>query len=364
MSEELNPARKPPRKPLGRGLGSLLGEASAQSEGRLPTPALQATPAAKPAPAPAASAQSATTIAPVVVKPIAQSTPAAAPTISAASPTPTQMTTQVVTSVNNENRVWQISIEKVQPNRNQPRKIFSPEQLKELADSIKEKGIIQPILARPTDKAGQYEIIAGERRWRAAQQAGLKEVPVIVRPTNPQETLELALIENIQRADLNVIEEAEAYAHLARTYSMTQQEMAQKVGKDRATVANVMRLLQLAPEVREMVKRNELQLGQAKVLLAANDPETQVQLAKKVVRQGLTVRALEKLLAQMKESSDGLEIVEENGEQARMLKNVEAELQKLLGTRVGIEEKGGKGRLTIYFYSMEELNQVIDRIRD
>jgi ParB family chromosome partitioning protein len=151
---------------------------------------------------------------------------------------------------------------------------------------------------------------------------------------------------------------------LAKTYSLTQQEMAQKVGKDRATVANVMRLLQLAPEVREMVKRNELQLGQAKVLLSITDLDQQVQVAKKVVRQGLTVRALEKLIAQLKESSDGLDIVEENSERERMLKQVEAELQKLLGTRVGIEEKGGKGRLSIYFYSMEELNQVIDRIRD
>jgi ParB family transcriptional regulator, chromosome partitioning protein len=348
MSEELNPARKPPRKPLGRGLGSLLGEASAQNEARLPSQV------APPIVQPTANK------AVIISKPMA--TPTSAP-LTATAPTVTSQAVPAATPVNNENRVWQLSIEKVQPNRNQPRKIFAPEQLKELADSIKEKGIIQPILARPTGKPGEYEIIAGERRWRAAQQAGLKEVPVILRTTSAQETLELALIENIQRADLNVIEEAEAYAHLAKAYSLTQQEMAQKVGKDRATVANVMRLLQLAPEVRDMVKRNELALGQAKVLLAVSDLAQQVQVAKKVVRQGLTVRALEKLLAQMKDSSDGLEIVEENSERTRMIKQVEGELQKLLGTRVGIEEQGGKGRLSIYFYSMEELNQVIDRIR-
>lgn len=363
MSEELTPTRKMPRKPLGRGLGSLLGEPNKLSEDPLPAPVSQVKPVVVTSPsATPIAATTVTTAAPTVA---AAAKPASAGPVSAP-PTPVAAPAAPAPTVtlNTENRVWTLSIEKVNPNKDQPRKIFAPEQLKELADSIKEKGIIQPILVRSTDKAGQYEIIAGERRWRAAQLAGLKEVPALIKSTTPRETLELALIENIQRADLNPIEEAEAYAHLAKSYNLTQQEMAQKVGKERVTVANVMRLLQLHPEVRDMVKRNELQLGQAKVLLALTELDLQLQVAKKAVRQGLTVRALEKLVAKAKESGDDLDILDDNKDlERKMMKELETELQKRLGTRVNIEEQGGKGKLTIHFYSIDELNQVVDRIR-
>ena len=205
----------------------------------------------------------------------------------------------------------------------------------------------------------------GERRWRASQQAGLREVPAIMKSIDSQETLELALIENIQRADLNPIEEAEAYAHLTKTYALTQQEIAQKMGKDRVTIANLMRLLNLHPEVRDMVKRSELQMGQAKVLLSVDSQDDQLRLAKKVVKQGLTVRAVERLIKKVKDGEeDELSIYNEKEEITRkMLKEIEIELQKKIGTRVAIQQTAGKGHLSIQFYSYAELNQIIDRLR-
>lgn len=157
-------------------------------------------------------------------------------------------------------RVWKIAVDKIYPNVNQPRQVFDAEPLKELSASIREKGVLQPIVARKMPDGG-YEIIAGERRWRAAQQAGLHEVPVILKESDDQEAMELALIENIQRADLNPVEEAEAYAHLIKKYNLTQQKLAEQVGKDRVTIANTMRLLNLAPEVRVMVSKGRSPWG-------------------------------------------------------------------------------------------------------
>ena len=192
-------------------------------------------------------------------------------------------------------RVWMIDIEKLTGNVYQPRKIFLPEKIQELSASIKEKGILQPIVAR---RLGDdlFEIIAGERRWRAAQAAGLRSVPVILKEVENQESLELALIENLQRHDLNPIEEAEAFHQLSREFSLSQQEIAQKVGKDRATVANALRLLTLAPEVRQMLSSGELTTGHAKALLALPDLEKQKLLARKITSERLTVRAAEKLV--------------------------------------------------------------------
>lgn len=261
-------------------------------------------------------------------------------------------------------RIWQIPIEKIEPNPNQPRQIFTKEALQELANSIREKGIIQPMLVRRKD-GDRFEIIAGERRWRAAQLAGLKEVPALLKDTEDREVLELALIENIQRENLNAIEEAEAYEYLIKKYNMTQQEVAAKVGKDRVTVANVLRLLQLEPGVRLMVSKGQLSLGQAKVLLSVRDGRLQESLAMRATEESLSVRALEKLVARSKESSSVAPPVLDDtaGLRARLAGNLAEELQKLIGSKVILDYAEGKGKIAIHFYSDQELNQIADKLR-
>ncbi len=261
-----------------------------------------------------------------------------------------------------------LPIEKLVPNREQPRKKFSAEELKDLSASIKSKGLIQPIVARPIEK-GMYQIIAGERRWRASQQAGLDKVPVIIKEANPQEVLELALIENIQRHDLNPIEEAEAYYLLSEKYNLTQKDIAEKVGKDRTSVANTMRILGLCREVREMVKDNQIQLGHAKAILGLEDASQQKRLANKVVKEGLSVRATEKAVkSELKASSatteDEMAIELENDDTHQsLLRTLAGELQKELGTKVNIQFNGKSGKVEIAFYSISELNNIADRLQ-
>jgi ParB family chromosome partitioning protein len=257
-------------------------------------------------------------------------------------------------------RIWQVPIEKIEANPDQPRQIFEQEPLQELSNSIREKGIIQPLLLRK--KGEGFEIIAGERRWRAAQLAGLKEVPALLKETEDQETLELALIENIQRENLNPIEEAEAYEFLIKKYNLTQQELAHKVGKDRATVANLLRLLGLDPAVRQMVSKNELSMGQAKVLLSLGEKQLQVKMAEKARSESLSVRALEKLVAKPKPAAPA-EQSEDDQLRAMLAKDLGEEIQKLIGTKVNLDYDKGKGKLTIHFYSDSELNQIADRLR-
>jgi len=258
-------------------------------------------------------------------------------------------------------RIWSLDIEKLTGNLYQPRKFFSPEKLQELISSIKEKGILQPIVARRID-SDHFEIIAGERRWRAAQAAGLKKVPVILKEVADQESLELALIENLQRHDLNPIEEAEAYQQLANEFSLNQQDIAQKVGKDRATVANSLRLLNLAPEVRQMLVSGEITTGHAKVLLALNDPVKQRALAKKITGEKLTVRAAEKLVQgalkrPLNEGSFQMDVA------GKLVKGLEDDLAKTLGTKVEILYNKGKGSIDIRFYSDEDLTRIIEKIK-
>lgn len=260
-----------------------------------------------------------------------------------------------------QNRVWNIPIENIVPNKDQPRKVFEKTALEELASSIKEKGIIQPLLLKKNGP-DKYEIIAGERRWRAAQKAELKEVPAIIKDLGEQEVLELALIENIQRKDLNPVEEAEAYQFLMDRFDLTQAEVAERVGKERATVANLLRLLQLGPELRKMILNGEISQGQAKVLLSLGEPKEQVEMALRVKAENLSVRALEKLVARKKRPEKAK--IEGEVSKTAQLGPLKEELQKILGSRVDIEYRSGKGKLKFYFYSDEQLNQIIDRLRD
>lgn len=255
-------------------------------------------------------------------------------------------------------RIWTVAVDKMKPSPYQPRTQFDRTKLEELATSIKGSGILQPIVVRKSKPEGSYEIVAGERRWRAAQIAGLHEVPVIVKDFDDKQTLELALIENVQREDLNPMEEAEAYQRLASEFSLTQQQVAEKVGRDRATVANALRLLALPTEVQDLVREQRISAGHAKVLLGIQDPSKIKSLARRVEGQGLSVRALERMLKEPTSTAP------EAGPSlaTRLAKDLEEKIQKSLGTRVNIEYNTGKGKLSVFFYSDEELNSLSEKL--
>jgi len=259
-------------------------------------------------------------------------------------------------------RIWQVDIDRISPNQYQPRKEFLPEKIQELAASIKEKGILQPILVRRSGE--RYEIIAGERRWRAAQAAGLHRVPVIILEAKNQESLELALIENIQRHDLNPLEEADAYEQLINEFGLTQQEVATKVGKERATVANTLRLLSLPQEVKQLISNGELSVGHAKALMALQDPIKQKELAKRIQSEKLTVRAAEKLIQTMdKRRSVAGTALAHMDVAKQLVQGLSEDLRKTLGTKVEIMYNAGRGKIEVAFYSDDDLNRIIERIK-
>ena len=287
-----------------------------------------------------------------------------APAASVTTPVVTQTTETPKPTIAEEAQIWMIPIDRLTPNTQQPRQIFTQEALRDLSASIKEKGILQPITARRLGER-EFEIIAGERRWRAAQAAGLHEVPVILRKVTQEESLELAIIENIQREQLNAMEEAEAYEHLLRDYSLTQQQVAERLGKERPTIANTLRLLTLPKELKELVRNNELSAGHAKVLLGLEDSRTQINIARQVINEKLSVRATEKLVAKAK--TDAREAAQTKTADVnvpkRLIEGLSAELQKLLGTKVAIDYADAKGRLSIHFYTDDQLNGIIEKIR-
>jgi ParB family chromosome partitioning protein len=271
-------------------------------------------------------------------------------------------------ALHDQQRIWTVAIEKVNPNPNQPRKDFDSGPLQELSDSIKEKGILQPITVRRKEDAS-FEIIAGERRWRAAQKAGLHEVPVIIRTSDDQDSFELAIIENIQRADLNAVEEAEAYDQLMQKYSLTQQQISQKVGKERATIANSLRLLALPPAIKQMLRQNSISTGHAKVILSLEDSQQQTSIAKVVISEKLSVRATEKLVSQSKFRNQHPQSISSDQMakfdiSKKLAQGVSEDLQKLLGTKVGVDYAEGKGKISISFYSDEQFNSQIEKIRE
>ncbi len=258
--------------------------------------------------------------------------------------------------------VHRVALAEVTPSPLQPRKEFEADALRELVDSIREHGIIQPLIVRET--AGRLELIAGERRWRAAQELGLADVPVIIRRANDRDVLELSLIENIQRADLNPIEEAQAYQRLALEFGLRQEDIAQKVGRSRASVANAMRLLDLPPQVQGWVMQDLLSVGHAKVLLGLKSAEEQLRVAETVLRRSATVRATEKLVARQagpgrtrrRSGSAG-----RNG--APHLQDLQERLQHHLGTRVSLQQSGKRGRIEIEFYSADDLQRILSLLR-
>jgi ParB family chromosome partitioning protein len=252
-------------------------------------------------------------------------------------------------------------IEEIIPSKYQPRKGFDEGKLTELANSIKEKGIIEPLIVRKTD--GGYELIVGERRWRAAQRAGLKEVPVIVRDVTTAEAMELALIENLQREDLNPLEEAEAYKRLMEEFHYTQEELAKRIGKDRATVANAVRLLKLPQEIKAHLADESISSGHARTLLGLNSPEEQKMACSKIIKRGLSVRETERLVKRLNVQGSKRDMgVKPETEEDLHLGFLEETLRELLGTKVRIPKRGGKGKIEIEFYSKEDLERIVEII--
>ncbi|RVT83462.1 ParB/RepB/Spo0J family partition protein [Rhodobacteraceae bacterium CCMM004] len=248
-----------------------------------------------------------------------------------------------------------VAIELLRPNPDQPRRTFKPDELEELAASIRENGIIQPLIVRPDPQAdGRYEIVAGERRWRAAQMAQLHDVPILVREFSDSEVLEVAIIENIQRADLNPIDEAAGYRQLMEKFDRTQDQMAQALGKSRSHIANLLRLLKLPDEVQEMVTRGELTAGHARALITAPDPLT---LAQTVVRKALSVRETERLAARAETPSKAPTPKREKDADTRAL---EQDLAASLGMPVTLDHRAGgeSGRLVISYTSMDQLDDL------
>lgn len=250
-----------------------------------------------------------------------------------------------------------LKISDIEPNREQPRKKFDKEALEELADSIKQYGLIQPIVVQKKDD--YYEIIAGERRWRAAKLAKLKEVPVIIKEYSPQEVMEIALIENIQRKDLNPIEEALAYKSLIDEYDLKQEELAKRVSKSRTAITNAMRLLNLSNPVQEMLVNEEISMGHARALLTLEHEELQVEAAKTIVDRGLSVRDTEKLVKSINNPKQS-KLPIPSSEDAVYTK-LSDNLKEIMGTKVSINhKKGGKGKIEIEYYSQDELERILE----
>jgi ParB family chromosome partitioning protein len=270
-----------------------------------------------------------------------------------------------------EGKVWQVAIDKLHPGAFQPRQHFSKASLEELAQSIKSNGILQPITVRKTLSPSRFEIVAGERRWRAAQMAGLHDVPVLIKSYTDKESLELAIIENIQREDLDPIEEADAYAKLIENFELSQQQVSEKVGKDRATIANAIRLLALPPEVKDMIRSKEVSVGHAKVMLGLDDKTQILTMAKRIIAERIPVRKLEKIIQDLKSSSlvphadnyPSSSKPTDSSVTLRLIKGLSEELQRSLGTRVNIDYTNSKGKIAIYFYSDEELTKIVDRLK-
>ena len=302
---------------LGRGLGALLGGAS---------------PAARPA-VPTATTATATTV--------------ISPSVGESSLT---------------DRVQRVPLERVRPCPFQPRKEFPQEALQELADSIKEQGIIQPLIVRRSGEG--FELIAGERRWRAAQLIGLKEVPVILREADDRAVLELALIENLQRENLNPLEEAQGYAELVEKFQLRQEDVAQKVGRSRVAVANSLRLLKLDPQVQAFVRDGRLSVGHAKVILGLAGHEEQKLAAERVIKHALNVRQVEELVTRMHSQPAPPASLRESGQavlipQDAHVASVENKLRERLGTKVQLRYRQGRGAIEIRFFTDDDLERIL-----
>lgn len=268
-------------------------------------------------------------------------------------------TKQVVKEVVKE--VDTIDINKIEPNNNQPRKNFNEDKIHELAESIKQHGLIEPLIVQK-GKKGFYTIIAGERRWRAAREAGVKEIPVVVKDYSDQQVMEIALIENIQREDLNAIEEAEAYDRLIRDFNLKQDEVAERISKSRVAITNSLRLLKLDERVREMIIEDKIKSGHARALLGVSDGDEQYKLAVMIFDNSMSVRETEKMVKKyLADKKKPVKEVREKDTQTELIyKDYEEKLKSVIGTKVNINNKGkGKGKIEIEYFSADEFDRIM-----
>lgn len=260
---------------------------------------------------------------------------------------------------NGEEIVQSVKVIEIEPNKNQPRKSFKTESIEELAKSIEKYGVIQPIIVTKQD--GYYEIVAGERRWRAAKKAGLKEIPVIIKNLTEQEIVEISLIENIQREDLNPIEEAQAYKRLLTEFNLKQDEVAERVSKSRTAVTNSMRLLKLCDDVQKMVIDNMISTGHARALISIEDEKQQYEIAKKIYEEKLNVRDVEKLVKNLNKPVKIKKTIITDESLEAVYQDIEENLKQKLSTKVSITSKGnGAGKIEIEFYSHDDLEKIME----
>lgn len=254
-----------------------------------------------------------------------------------------------------------LKISEIEPNKSQPRKGFDDEKLQELADSIRQYGIIQPLVVKKKDS--YYQLIAGERRWRAAMIAGLKEVPVVIKDYNDQQVMEIALIENVQREDLNPIEEAMAYQQLIQEYGLKQEEVASRVSKSRTVITNSMRLLKLDPKVQQMLVENRISNGHARALLVIENPKVQIQMAEKIEKYNMSVREIEKAVKLLDKKPKTKKEKPEEEALTLVFQELEDRMKMIMGTKVLISRKDrNKGRIEIEYYSESELERIVELI--
>lgn len=258
-----------------------------------------------------------------------------------------------------DNRPTQIRLNEIEPNRKQPRKDFDDEALQQLAESIREHGLIQPLVVRPL-AGGGYQLIAGERRWRASRMAGLAEVPVVIMDIDDQKSMELALIENLQREDLNAIEEAAGYQLLMDTYQMTQAEVSKSVGKSRSAVANTLRLLNLPDKVQKLLKNGELSSGHARALLTLEGEDKIIETAQNIIKNDWTVRDIERFVQKQSETEQSK--TPKTTKRDSYYDEIEIALKSELNRKVRVSAKGEKGKLEIPFYSREELAELAKKL--
>ncbi|MBQ8151181.1 MAG: ParB/RepB/Spo0J family partition protein [Firmicutes bacterium] len=251
-----------------------------------------------------------------------------------------------------------IDINDIKPNKDQPRKTFDEDRLNELAESISEHGLIQPIVVRETGNG--FEIVAGERRWRAARKAGLKEIPALKRELTDEENMLLAIIENMQREDLDPIEEAEGISQMIDRYGLNQEQVSKSLGKSRPYITNQLRLLKLPEELQQMVSDGRLSSGHVRALITITDRDKQIKIAERAVSQGLSVRQVEALA---KESKGTVKRKKKVTRKSADVKKVEEDLKTVLGTKVNLDQKGKKGKIEIEFYSKEELERLIELLK-
>lgn len=253
--------------------------------------------------------------------------------------------------------IQEVQVKDIHANQNQPRKNFDEQKLNELADSIKEHGILQPVILRK--KAGTYELVAGERRWRAAQKAGIEKIPAIIKDLSDSDVMEIALIENLQREDLNPLEEAAAYKKLIEEFGMTQEELSKRVGKSRSQIANTVRLLNLDDEIKELISEGKMTAGHARALLAIEDKKERLRLARKISEDNMSVRQIEetvKIKTQEKRKS------KKNEDVNPAFVEISERLQRSLGTKVKIKGSEKRGKIEIEFYSEDELERILETI--